>query len=37
MARPEPLPAAWRRRFGLRTHRILVSFPAGKLRVQDQR
>jgi hypothetical protein len=32
---PYPLPKAWKRRFGLKTNFVAVSFPRGRLRVRD--
>jgi hypothetical protein len=33
--RPRPLRPAWKRRYGIRTHRIAVCFAGGKVRVRD--
>jgi hypothetical protein len=33
--RPEPLETEWKRRYGIKTHRIGISFPNGKVRVRD--
>lgn len=33
--RPQPLNPAWVRRYGIRTHRVAVCFPAGKIHVRD--
>ena len=30
-----PIPRRWKRRYGIRTHTILVSFRRGRLRVRD--
>ena len=32
---PEPLPKQWTATYGIRTHRVAVGFPDGKLRVRD--
>lgn len=32
---PSPLPKAWRRTFGIRTHHVTVSLPGGRLAVRD--
>ena len=32
---PQPLPPDWTRQYGIRSHRIGVSFPGGRMVVRD--